>query len=232
MRDARIVVGDVATAAHLEYAEASGAVLLSCCPGAVETAVAGDGLFVLAPNALSQDAALGRLFEANSLRVVVPIWSADTHGDQVGNSAAVDFVSRGGLLGVGLRYDADSDTREDVSELAAEVGAIVKRYGADRVSILLIPHDDGRDIVEAAMRHDILREVRWFGSARVAESPYLAGEATVFADTTCFTAIRSMASPGTLAEYVLESIGYEGGDRESAIYAAYDAVWLAGLALM
>lgn len=232
MRDARIVVGDVATATHLEYAETSGVVLLSCCPGAVETAVAGDGLFVLAPNALSQGAALGRLFEANSLRVVIPVWSADTHGDQVRNSAAVDFVSRGGLLGIGLRYDAGSDTREDVSELAAEVEVIVERYGADRVGILLIPHDDGQDIVEAAMRHDILREVRWFGSARVAESPYLAGEATVFADAARFTAIRSMASPGTLAEYVLESIGYEGGDRESAIYAAYDAVWLAGLALM
>ena len=53
VQDARLVVGDVATAALLEYAEAKDIVLLGCCPGPAETTAAGDKLFGLAPSALS-----------------------------------------------------------------------------------------------------------------------------------------------------------------------------------
>ena len=166
------------------------------------------------------------------MQVIVPVWGADAYGDQVRNSAAVDFVSRGGLLGIGLRYDANSDVTDGVSGLAAEVEILAEWYGADRVGVLLVPHGDGDDIVAAASNHDVLSEVRWFGSSGMAESPYLIGEAAGFADAVRFAAIRPMASPGTLSGHVLESIGYEGGGRESAVYAAYDAVWLAGMALM
>ena len=151
------------------YADIYGMTMLSCCSTAPSLAIPGDSLFRLVPDDSQQGVALGGLLESEGVGVLVPIWVADPYGDDLHRTVSEDFVvSRGGVMGDGIRYGlGQTEFSKDVSELASEVEALVDEHGADRVAVLMIPHLESTEIARTASSHDILSSVRWFGSETV-----------------------------------------------------------------
>lgn len=230
--------GTSAEAARIKpYADANGMMMLSCCSTAPSLAVSGDSVYRLFLDDSKQGLAVGSLLESEGVTAVVPIWRGDIYGDGLAGSVRIEFGSRGGIIGDGVRYDPGAaDLSGAVSALAEEVREMVDLHGAGRVAVFMVSFDDEavRIILEASGR-DVLDDVRWFGSESLTKGQGITGDETArgFAARVNLTSMQMAEDPGEVYESVRARIaGERGTDPAAFAYQAYDAAWLVGLSML
>ncbi len=233
-----VVVGP-ATSANIRniigYATANNVILISCCSTAPALAIAGDNVFRTVPDDTKQGPAIADLMKSRGVEALIPVWRADAWGDGLRDATVEAFSSSGGVVDDGIRYNPESpEFSASTSLLANQVQQYVDQYGADKVGVLLISFSETLQFMQSASAHDVLDDVRWFGSdantneQKIIEDPI----GLQFSQAVDFTTVQFAAFDNPVNKRVKDHIVSELG-RVPSVYAytSYDAVWLAGLAI-
>lgn len=217
----------------LGYVNSNDLLLASCCSTAPELAIA-DNLFRLVPSDINQGVAISKLLINEGIEVVVPIWRSDAYGDGLKKVVEEDFTNRGGVVYSGVRYNAGTSTLGlEVNILNTNTEEAIKKYGLDKVAVLMIAFDEGVSIMQSASEYTTLTDVRWFGSESLSENTDLISDPIVseFANAVNLYTVQFLVSPGDINDDVNDRIeSVTGNTPISFVYPAYDAVWLMGLA--
>ena len=217
------------------YANDNNMVLLSCCSTSTELAVANDRVFRIVADDANQGQAFGILLAHEGIEVAVPLWIGDSYGDSLRNAALSEFEARGGMSDEGIRYNPDvREFSVSVDALAGVVQEYVDSHGADKVAIVVVAFDEIVSILQSADRYPVLKEVRWYGSETLAQNPFIVKDriARDFATDVEFSAIQVPLGDGPKAKLVTDALSVSfSGTPNAFAYNAYDAVWLAGLAI-
>ena len=218
------------------YTDSNNLLIISCCSTAPNLAIPDDSVYRLAPDDENQGNALGKILENDGLAAIVPVWRGDTYGDGLREAAASNFESRGGEVHPGVRYAPDTPELSLETDLLAKyVQEMTDKHGAENVAVFVIAFDEITRLVQSATQHEILKEVRWYGTESTANAEDLVTDriASEFVDEVDFTAMQILSSPGPLADHVNESLTEELGSAPNPFaHQAYDAVWVLGKAIM
>ena len=237
-KNIKIVLGPE-TSSNLQnmkgYADANGILLFSCCSTSPLLAIPGDTIFRMAPDDSNQGAAIGRVFSDAGIDVMVPVWRADSWGVGLEEAARESFVSRGGVVDEGISYNPEvSEFSSETSLLADAVRGYVDEYGADKVGVLYIGFGEVLLFMQSASDHDVLDDVRWFGSDANTKDSSLVEDpiGLQFVTDTRYTTVQVASGKNELSRHVDESLEADIG-RVPSTYAssAYDAAWVVGLAI-
>ena len=224
------------TAQIKPYADANDMMLVSCCSTAPSLAIPGDSVFRLFLDDSKQGAAMGKLLESEGIGAVVPIWRGDIYGDDLVESVRNNFESRGGTVAGGVRYNPDAvELASEVSALAEDVQAMANKHGTDRVAVFMVSFGESGQIVREAANHDILDDIRWFGSESLTKGAALTeeGAAREFASKVGFTSMQIAEDRGDVYERVRSHLlEKHGRDPTAFAYQAYDIAWLVGLSIL
>ena len=239
LRGVDILVGPAGSAqlgGILEYVNRHGMVAISPASSSPALAVPGDAAFRTVPDDLNQGRALAALLDHIGIGAVVPVSPNDAHHAGLVDAAAEHFEARGGITHDAILYDAQSGDRfVDMARLAAAVHNTIGEHGAAGTAVLLMSSGDIVPMLQAASSHDILGQVRWFGGEAVAQSVDVPADpaASEFAAITELTAPGLLLATGARADSVDARMPAPLGDAQTQFaYSTYDAVWLAGLAIM
>ena len=217
------------------YADESGMLLLSCCSTAPNLAIEGDSVYRLAPDDTNQGAALATLASSSGIEAIVPIWRGDAWGDGLRDATEGAFSSKGGAVLDGVRYNPEApEFSASVSLLADRVSSAVEEYGAERVAVLNIGFAEGLQVVQAAMNHDVLDDVRWFGSDGNAQDSRLVDDplASEFATGVRFMALQVSAASNEKFNRVDSAVTEMlGRTPNTYTHSSYDASWIIGLSI-
>ena len=165
---------------------------------------------------------------------VVPVWRGDVWGDGLTDITRTEFEALGGTMDEGIRYDPTSVDFDSVtSELSDKVATFVDETSVDNVAVLALSFDEILDLLTLAATHDNLDDVIWTGTPYAKSNKILTSDAAnSFAENVYLTAIDSAAESNDLTSEVNDVIS-EALSREPVSYAlaAYDAIWVYGLAI-
>lgn len=187
-----------------------------------------------------QGKAIARIMWERGLRWIIPMWRGDTWGDGLAQATIETFKeickTSGESCGVlsGIRYDPKAkEFSAEVSQLVTLVDDSVKKYGKDKVGVLLISFEEAAAVFAAAKSYSLLAEVKWQGSDGTANiAPLLDPSIADMVDKVEF--LSTMASPGEApkAEIVRNVIREKlGRDPMGYTYFTYDIAWTIALAL-
>ena len=217
------------------YADSNNMLLLSCCSTAPNLAIEGDSVYRLAPDDTNQGTALATLASSSGIEAIVPIWRGDAWGDGLRDATESAFSSKGGSVLDGVRYNPEApEFSASVSLLADRVSSAVDEYGADKVAVMNIGFAEGLQVVQAAMNHDILDEVRWFGSDGNAKDSRLIDDpiASDFATGVRFMALQVSAASNEQFKRVDSAVfDILGRSPNTYTHSSYDASWIIGLSI-
>ena len=217
------------------YADGNNMLLLSCCSTAPNLAIEGDSVYRLAPDDTNQGAALATLASSSGIEAIVPIWRGDAWGDGLRDATEAAFSSKDGAVLDGVRYNPEApEFSASVSLLADRVSSAVEEYGAERVAVLNIGFAEGLQVVQAAMNHDVLDEVRWFGSDGNAQDSRLVDDplASEFATGVQFMALQVSAASNEKFNRVDSAVTEMlGRTPNTYTHSSYDASWIIGLSI-
>ncbi len=237
-KGAKMVIGP-STSANLRnlmgYTAANNMMMISYGSTAPSLAIPDDNVFRTVPDDDNQGPAIASLMASRGIDVLVPVWRGDTWGDGLKESTAMSFSEAGGIVDDGIRYNPEApEFSASTSLLANQVQKYVDKYGEDRVGVLLIAFAEVLQFMQSASSHEVLDDVRWFGSDGSTNVQSLVDDSIglEFAYATDFTTLQFVASENPKTDRVTELIKSELG-RIPTVYAycTYDAVWLAGLAM-
>ena len=219
-----------------EYADTHGMLVLSCCSSAASLAIAGDSIYRLVSDDSGSGYASARLAEHVGIKALVPIWRADTYGDDLQRIISDDFQSTDGIIYGGIRYAPDSsDLTLEVALLNKHVQEAIQMYGIEKVAVLAISFEEFVDITRIAADHDTLGDIRWFASesASLSDVPADEPEAAAFAAMVEFTSTQRKPADGAEYERVTKELSSQLGREPGIIsYRAYDAVWILGMSIL
>ena len=219
----------------LPYTNANGMMLFSCCSSADKLSISGDSLFRLAPGHKHLGSAMGTMFEIQGIDAVVPLWRNTEHGRALLNATQIGFQTGGGVVDDGISNEPDTmNFSAPVSALADEVQRLVEQYGDEHVAVFLVSHDESVQIMQTASDHDILDNVRWFGSEMLSKNDLIINDTTSndFANKVAFTAIQ-INDRSHLYAHLEQQLDERYGLEPTAVaYRAYSAPWLIGLSVL
>ena len=219
----------------MSYVNDNNMVVLSCCSTSTELAVADDRVFRVVADDANQGKAFGILLADEGIEVVVPLWIGDSYGDSLRNAAVSEFEERDGMSDEGIRYNPDvREFSVSVGALADTVQDYVDDHGSDKVAVVVVAFDEIVAIMQAAANYPVLKQVKWYGSETLAQNSFLAKDriASDFAIEVEFSAVQVPIGDGPRAQSVTDALSVPfGGTPNAFTYNAYDAVWLAGLAI-
>lgn len=233
------VIGPVASnnvRAVIDYATRHGITSISPGSSAPGLAVAGDHVFRLVPDDLTQAAALGRMLSEDGIASVVPLWRGDAYGDGLMQATMSNLEEAGIAVYGGIRYPTTTETMTaEVDLLSKYVAEAVAIHGADQVAVLMTSFDESITISELARYYPVLDDIRWFASESViidfvlSENP----AAATFADRVNMTLATVNFEHGSSYDHVNSSTHDQLGREPSLLtFTAYDAVWMAGMAIL
>ena len=237
-KDIRVVLGPVSSASLQNvkgYADANGMLLFSCCSTSPLLAISGDTIFRMSPDDSNAGIAMGKILEDAGIDVIVPVWREDAWGVGIESASRESFTSRGGTVDDGLGYSPEvSEFSAETSILADRVQGYVDEYGADNVGVLYMGFGEVLPFMQAASIHDILGDVRWFGTDANTKMSSLVEDpiGLQFVTYTGYTTTLVTSGKNDLSKHVEESLDAEIG-RIPTTYAssAYDAAWVVALAI-
>lgn len=193
-----------------------------------------DSVFRLVPHDGNQSPAVGAVIRDAGVEVLVTVSRADTWGDGLRDGIASSF---GGEVIKLIRYDAvATDFSVSVSVLDTEIRGLIDEHGADKVGVLYIGNDEFLTMIQQMKFYENVHKVRWFGTTTQANAEYFVEDpvAREFANQTAFTATRYGESEGNEIRRALDErfVAKYNSTASSYGYAAYDSVWLLGLAIL
>ncbi len=219
------------------YADSNGMLLFSHASTAPSLAIPNDSVYRMIVDDTKQGPAIAALAKRSGADVLIPVWRGDTWGDGLVESASASFVSRGGTVDEGIRYNPESvEFSATVSILAERVAAHVESSGTDNVIVLLVAFAEALPIMQTAAIHDMLDDVRWIGSDGSALEHKITTDpvASAFSDSVEFTTVQISASHNEIYESVRTRLAeqFAGRDVNGYAYTAYDATWVMGLSVL
>lgn len=193
-----------------------------------------DSVFRLVPHDGNQSPAVAAAIRDAGVEVLVTVSRADTWGDGLRDGIASSF---GGEVIKLIRYDAvATDFSVSVSLLDEEIRRLVDEHGADKVGVLYIGNDEFLTMIQQMKFYENVLKVRWFSTNTQANAEYFMEDpvAREFANQTAFTATRYVESEGNEIRRALDErfVAKYNSTASPYGYAAYDSVWLLGLAIL
>ena len=218
------------------YANSNDMLLLSCCSTAPGLAIENDNVFRFTTNDQNQANVISKLAEDNGIKVLVPIYRGDVWGDGLVKATADKFKEFDGMVDEGIRYNPENPAfEESASILAEKITPLIEQHGDDKVAVVLISFSEGVDFIQFAAKHDVLSKVKWYGSDSSAQSSVIIKDpiSREFTNTVGLTSVTITVSDNTINQMVNEKLTETlGRDPIAYAYGSYDAVWVAGLAIL
>lgn len=231
----KIVAGpsiDTFGADVIQYADANGMLLFSCCSETNSKSIEGDSLLRMIPEQSVRAGVLADAITEAGIKVIVSASRDDEWASGTIAFAAERFTADGGQAKDHIEYGEDGSFEDShVRALADAVQDALSSNSASEVAVLYIGFEETYDFVEAASAHGILGQVRWFGAdANTVPQDNAAGLA--FAERVGITVIAPAIHDGETAAVVTDNLTWRVGRHPSA-YAmfAYDVVHLIGHAM-
>ncbi|MCS7108859.1 MAG: ABC transporter substrate-binding protein [Sulfolobales archaeon] len=243
-RGVRIVVGPMASAEIRElksYADANKILVISPSSTSPGLAIPGDFVLRYCPDDTVQGPAIARTAYVAGVRYLIPVWRGDAWGDGLKDATVRAFSKilqnekTQGAVHDGIRFEPGAkEFSVEAAKLADIVGDWVRRYGADKVGVLLVSFEEAIPLFVASGKYDVLSRVKWFGTDGTAANALLVNtrESAAFSVKTKFVSTIAAPSYSPKFEHVKTYIEKTLG-RTPAPYAynTYDAVWTVAIAL-
>ena len=179
-RGIKIIIGP-STSANVnqirDYATSHGILLVSPSSTAPSLSLAGDNVFRFVPDDTHQAQAVSSLMWKDGIRVIVPFWRTDIYGNDLVSEVKNSFEKMGGRFVDGVGYtphtgDLSASLNrinfiiwdQELKTLEAKLKKAISNYGVNKVGVYFVAYDEVAPIFIQAQGHDILSEVKWFGS--------------------------------------------------------------------
>jgi branched-chain amino acid transport system substrate-binding protein len=236
---AKVIVGPLSSSevnAIMPLANANKVVSISPSSTAPQLAV-DDYSFRAAPNDAFQARALCRLFATAGITKIGVISRDDDYGRGIANLTE-SLYKAAPFNGQVTKVMYDPLATNHANEITA-LSTAIAGYGADaQTAVLIIAFEsDGLDILDRARQDATLSSVRWFGSETLRRSAFLPptaptaiGDFLVARNLTGFFA-SAAKNPVVVAFEAAYKAKY-GRDPSPYAYYAYDAAWIAMLAVL
>lgn len=217
-------------AAIKPFADANGLLVLDAGSTSPSLSIAGDSVYRLVSDDSAQGQAINMLLEQQHIRAIVPLWRGDIWGDGLLNATRGAFLTRGGVVPDGVRFDPDTtDFSLPVARLDIATGDAIRTYGADHVGVYLIGFEESAPILDHASEKENLTRVRWFGCDGNAGIPSLTGTspaARTAAQVNLTSVVWGISYSEELSraqQRIRERLGYQPSWGPVALY---DALWV------
>ena len=217
-----------------DYADANDVMIVSPGSTAPVLAIPGDNVFRLIPDDTQNGHVFAKLFKASGMETVIPIWRGDVWGDGLVDVARESFAKLGGSMDEGVRYDPDTtDFSEDIATLSEILQRHMGTEGDKKIGILALSFQEEASLIQAALLHDNLDDVVWFGSTTPVSDELIDYSVLEFVHTVNLTGPRYELPPNPALDE-LNSIVYDATGHDPIVYVAgaYDAVWILGLSIL
>ena len=215
------------------YIDNNGIIIISHAAQSKNLAIV-DSVFRLVPHDGYQTPAIAAVIEDAGIEVLVTVNRADTWGDGLRDGVISHFD--GEVVDL-IRYDTvATDFSVSVWLLDDELQRLIDQYGADKVGVLYIGNDEFLTMIHQMRLYENIPMVRWFSTNTQANAEYftVGPVARDFATQTEFTVTRYVKSDDNTIRQHLDKRFIEKYNSTASPYgyAAYDSVWLLGLAIL
>ena len=250
-RGIKIIIGP-STSANVnqirDYAKSHGILLVSPSSTAPSLSIAGDNVFRFVPDDTHQAQAVSSLMWKDGIRVIIPFWRTDVYGNDLVSEVKNSFEKIGGRFVDGVGYtphtgDLSASLNrinfiiwdQELKILELKLKKAISNYGVNKVGIYFVAYDEVAPIFIQAQGHDILSDVKWFGSDGSALNNKVVRntDAAIFATKTAFAnPIFGVENASNARLKRVEALIEKDIERMPRSYAstAYDALWVAALA--
>ena len=215
-----------------QYGDLNNMLIISCCSTSPLLAVPGDSVFRLVPDDSNQAFAIAKLLDETGIEVVVPVWRNDAWGNGLHDALKNSYS---GTVIDGISYNPEgTEFSTEASILADSVQKQIDEYGPDKVGVVYVGFGEAIPFFQSSSAHEALNNVKWYGSDGSAKlSEFIDDPITLeFSTATEFTAVVVSSGKNDASERVDSAVESELGSVPTAYAsAAYDAIWLLGLAM-
>ena len=238
-KDIHVVVGPETSSSIRNikgYADSNNMLLFSPSSTAPTLAIPNDSVYRLVPDDSNQGPAIAKVMKSNGIDILVPVWRGDAWSDGLSASTTKSFDKLGGVSDEGIRYNPEvPEFSVTASLLADKVQAHVDEFGADKVGVLFIGFSETLQFMQSASQHNILDEVKWFGSDGNSKENKLITDpiGLTFSQKVQFTTVQVSVSDNPIHKHVETSLTKElGRTPNTYAFSSYDIVWIIGLAML
>lgn len=238
-KNIHIVIGPQSSAELrniMSYANYNGMLLVSSGSTTPTLAIPNDNVYRFIPDDATQGKVLARLVHDEKITHIIPIWRGDVWGDGLKDVFTKEFTMLGGNVDEGIRYHPDVvEFSSSVSLLAEKVQQSSDKYELDHIAVLDISFTEAVQIMQTTSQHEILVDVRWFGSSGIVKDTQLVEDriSQQFSEDVEFTALQFAPSKSDKYEKIQSLMESELGRVPNAYaFSTYDSVWIIGLAIL
>ncbi len=242
----RIIIGPQ-TSAELkkikDYIDEHNVILISHSSTAPSLSIK-DNIFRLLQNDNNQGKYIAKKIFDEGIRLVIPLWRDDQYGNELYNVTKTSFEELGGIFDSGITYDphlgkfAGSLNRinfitwdQKLKDLGLEIEKTKNLYNIDssKIGIFVISFGELVPILLQSPSHEVLDEVKWYGSEATAKNERLMkhSAAVEFAGKTNLTSpMFRIDNENKIFESLEKSLEMGLNTNDANIY---DALWIAAL---
>ena len=233
--DIRLIVGPSSSgsiSAIREHIHHNDMLVISCCSTAPSLSLP-DHIFRITPDDTNQAKALARIMADDGIISAVVAYRDDPYGQGLYRALAVEMEKRGSVVATGVPYPTDTTNFDDAAQsLADEID------GMSNAAIVAISSSEVASLIESAMKHDILDDVKWYGSEAVVNHRDVArGDMGAFSEKVGLSGaiVAAPSSPlrNDLEPRLAAELGLQPGEVPSTfLYSMYDAILILGKAIL
>ena len=235
--DIDVIVG-VPTSASVNgisnYVNNNDMVVISCCSSASQLEIS-DNIFRMVPPDSGQAPLLANHILGLEKTDIIIIHRDDIWGVGLKDAIVTSFEEQNGTVLSTISYDSSDTFHSDFVGIAKSTSDIISAHDdSSSVGVVFLGLAETIAMMGVAGDYSALSSVTWFGAGAVADAPGILEEGVVsFAMETSFSVVQFTPKENDVTDRVKEHIMAELG-REPIVYAysAYDAVWLAGDAML
>lgn len=223
----RLIIGPSSSGsidAIREYTHSNGMLIISCCSTAPSLSLP-DHIFRITPDDTNQAKALARIITDDGITSVVTVYLDGPYGRGLDSTLATEMKKRGGAVVAGIPYPVGADNYDGIAQDLADI--VGNMTGA---AVVAISSSEAVDLIESAMKHDVLGDTQWYGSEAVVNHRGIShGEVGAFAEqvglTGAIVAVPSSPLKNDLQPRLAAELDLRPDESPSAfLYSVYDAI--------
>lgn len=193
-----------------------------------------DNMFRLVPSDSNQAPAVVAMIEGAGIEVLIPFIRDDAWGNGLLNGVKESYS---GTIPEDFKYPTTGlEFSAEIGTLDLRIGDLIEEYGADKVGVLYVGTNEFLTIIEGMKLYDNVDNVRWFSTNTQATNENLFSNeaAAEFVDTVMFTVTKQGSTGANHVTVHVDDIlnATSGRTPSQYTYAAYDSVWLLGMAIL